>query len=147
MKEIKHQVTKNYNMKKTEINYYRNKVIDIKISKNYLDPVLIYKLDLKQRKKNSHWMTQNTIKTFLNEICLKAPQLNYINKKINVYHIDDIWSLDILDFEDYGPENIRGFRYVLVLIDIFSKYGWTIPLPIPKIKMLKYKMILLKIFK
>ena len=82
-------------------------------------------------------MTQNTIKTFLNEICLKAPKLNYINKKINVYHIDDIWSLDTLDFEDYGPEIIRGFRYVLVLINNFSKYGWTIPLPIPKIKMLK----------
>ena len=42
--------------------------------------------------------------------------------------IDDIWSLDILDLNDYGPENNRGYRYVLVVIDNFSKFGWTIPL-------------------
>ena len=28
--------------------------------------------------------------------------------------------------KDYGPENNRGYRYVLVTIDNFSKYGWTI---------------------
>ena len=37
-------------------------------------------------------------------------------------------SLDILDFKDYGPEKNRGYRYVLVMIDNFSKFGWTIPL-------------------
>ena len=29
---------------------------------------------------------------------------------------------------DYGPKNNRGYRYVLLLIDNFSKFGWTIPL-------------------
>ena len=29
--------------------------------------------------------------------------------------------------KDYGPENNRGYRYVLVIIENFSKYGWTIP--------------------
>ena len=38
------------------------------------------------------------------------------------------WSLDILDLKDYGPKNNRGYRYVLEVIDIFSKLGWTIPL-------------------
>ena len=28
----------------------------------------------------------------------------------DVYHVDDIWSLDILDLEDYGPENTRKYR-------------------------------------
>ena len=36
--------------------------------------------------------------------------------------------MDILDLKDYGPENNRGYRYVLVIIDNFSKFGWTIPL-------------------
>ena len=36
--------------------------------------------------------------------------------------------MDILDLKDYGPENKRGYRYVLVAIDNFSKIGWTIPL-------------------
>ena len=46
----------------------------------------------------------------------------------DIYHFDGIWSLDILDPEDYGPENNRRYRYALVTIDNFSKYGWTIPL-------------------
>ena len=27
--------------------------------------------------------------------------------------------------KDYGSENKRGYRYVLVTIDNFSKFGWT----------------------
>ena len=73
-------------------------------------------------------MTQKNIKIFINEIYSKPPKKNYITNKTNVYYIDDIWSLDILDLKDYGPKNNRGFRYVLVTIDNFSKYGWTIPL-------------------
>ena len=73
-------------------------------------------------------MTQKNIKIFINEIYSKPPKKNYITNKTDVYHIDDIWSLDILDLKDYGPEINRGYRYVLVTIDNFSKYGWTIPL-------------------
>ena len=73
-------------------------------------------------------MTQRNIKIFINEIYSKPPKKFYPTNKTNVYHIDDIWSLDILDLKDYGPENNKGYRYVLVTIDNFSKYGWTIPL-------------------
>ena len=73
-------------------------------------------------------MTQKNIKIFINEIYSKPPKKNYITNKTDVYHIDDIWSLDILDLKDYGPENNRGHRYVLVVIDNFSKFGWTIPI-------------------
>ena len=73
-------------------------------------------------------MTQKNIKIFINEIYSKGPKKNYNTNKTDVYHIDDIWSLDILDLKDYGPENNRGYRYVLVTIDNFSKYGWTLPL-------------------
>ena len=73
-------------------------------------------------------MTQKNIKTFVNEICSKPSKKNYATNKTDVYHIDDIWSLDILDIKDYGPENITGYRYVLVFTDNFTKYGWTVPL-------------------
>ena len=43
-------------------------------------------------------------------------------------HIDDTWSADLLDMIDYGTKNNNGFRYILVVIDNFSKFGWTIPL-------------------
>ena len=71
-------------------------------------------------------MTQKNIKIFINEIYSKGPKRNYATNKTDVYYIDDIWSLDILDLKDYGPKNNRGYRYVLVTIDNFSKYGWTI---------------------
>ena len=73
-------------------------------------------------------MTQKNIKIFLNEKYSKPPKKYYATNKTDVYHIDDIWSLDILDLKDYGPENNRGYRYVLVIIENFSKFGWTIPL-------------------
>ena len=73
-------------------------------------------------------MTQKNIKTFINEIYSKGPRKSYPTNKTDVYHIDDIWSLDILDLKYYGPENNRGYRYVLVVIDKFSKFGWTVPL-------------------
>ena len=73
-------------------------------------------------------MSQKHIKIFINEIYSKGPRKSYPTNKTDVYHIDDIWSLDILDLKDYGPENNRGYRNVLVTIDNFSKYGWIIPI-------------------
>ena len=73
-------------------------------------------------------MTQKNIKIFINEIYSKGPRKSYPTNKTDVYHIDDIWSLDILDLKDYGIEHNRGYRYVLVTIDNFSKYGWTVRL-------------------
>ena len=72
-------------------------------------------------------MTQKTIKIFINEIYSKPPKKNYVTNKTDVYHIDNIWSLDILDLEDHGPENNRNFGYILVLMDKFSKFSWTVP--------------------
>ena len=82
-------------------------------------------------------MTQENIKVFVDEIYSKPPKKNYVTNKTDVYHIDDIWSFDILDLEDYGSENNRGYRCVLVILDNFSKYGWTNPLK----KMLKQKTL------
>ena len=73
-------------------------------------------------------MTQKNIKKFINETYSKPPKKNYATNKTDVYHIDEIWSLDILDLKNYGAENNRGYRYVLVIIDTFSKFGWTVAL-------------------
>ena len=83
-------------------------------------------------------MTQKNIKKFINEIYSKPPKKYYNTNKTNVYYIDDIWSLDILDLKDYGPENKRGYRYVLVITDNFSKFGWTLPLKNKNAQTIKY---------
>ena len=73
-------------------------------------------------------MTQNDIKIFINEIYSKPPKKYYPTNKTDVHHIDDTWFLDILDIKDYGPKNNKGYRYVLVIIDNFSKFGWIVTL-------------------
>ena len=57
-------------------------------------------------------MTHKNTKVFKNEISSKPPKKNYPKNKTVVHHIEDIWSLDILDLKEYGPENNRGYRYV-----------------------------------
>ena len=73
-------------------------------------------------------MTQKKFKLFINEIYGKPPKKKHDLNKTDVYHIDDIWSLDILDLKDYGPENNKCYRYIVIVIDIFIKFGWTVPL-------------------
>ena len=73
-------------------------------------------------------MTQKTIKIFIGENYSKPPKNTYPTEKTDVYHTDDIWSSDIVELKDYGPENIGGYRFNLVIVDNFSNFGWTIPL-------------------
>ena len=73
-------------------------------------------------------MIQKSIKVLIDEIYSKPPKNNYLTNKTDVYHIDDIWNLDILDLKDYGPENNRRYIYILIIIDNFSKFGLTKPL-------------------
>ena len=73
-------------------------------------------------------MSQKNIKIFVNEIHSEEPKRIYATNKTNVYRIDDIWSLDILDLKDYGPESNREYRYVLVVKAIVSNFGRIVPL-------------------
>ena len=73
-------------------------------------------------------MTRKTIEIFVNELYSKPLKKNYATNKTDVYHIDDIWNLDVLDIKDYGLENKGNYRYVLVIMDNFLKNGWTVPL-------------------
>ena len=73
-------------------------------------------------------MTLRTIVIFLNEIYSKGPKQNYITNKIDVYHIDATWFLDILDSKDYGPKKKTGYRYILVKLDNFSNFARTLAL-------------------
>ena len=72
-------------------------------------------------------MSRKSIKIFINEIYSKPLKRNYVTNRTDVYLINDIWSLNMLDLKDYGPENGKRYGYVLVIIDNFSKFGWTFP--------------------
>ena len=71
---------------------------------------------------------KDLIKTFIDEIYIKAPKKNYPTNKIIYNHIDEIWSIDLADMIDYKTSNNKGYRFIFIVIDIFSKYLWAIPL-------------------
>ena len=64
----------------------------------------------------------------MDEIYSSPPRNNYPTNKTIIKSIDDTWSSDLLDMNDYGIKKNNGYRYILVLIDNFSKFGWRIPL-------------------
>ena len=71
---------------------------------------------------------KDKIKIFIDEIYSKAPKKNYHTNKIVYNHVDEIWSIDLADMIDYKTSNNKGFRYIFIIIDNFSKYLWAIPL-------------------
>ena len=67
-------------------------------------------------------------KLFIDEIYSKPPRRHFPTNKIVYNHVDEIWSIDLADMIDYKNSNNKGFRYIFVVIDNFSKYLWAIPL-------------------
>ena len=55
-------------------------------------------------------MTQKTLEMVINENYSEPSKKIYATNKTDVYHIDDVWSLDSLDLKDYGPQNNRGYN-------------------------------------
>ena len=47
-------------------------------------------------------------------------------QKTGFFPIDEALSFDLLDIYDCGPENIKGYRYILVVKKSFSNFWWTL---------------------
>ena len=73
-------------------------------------------------------MKKDLTKIFIDEIYSKPPRKNYSTNKTIYNHIDEIWSIDLADMIDYKITNNKGFRYISIIVDNFSKYLWAIPL-------------------
>ena len=69
-------------------------------------------------------MKKDLTKIFIDEVYSKPPKENYPTNKTMIKSVDDTWSSDLLDMNDYGPKNNKGYRYILVVIDNFSKFVW-----------------------
>ena len=47
-------------------------------------------------------------------------------RRVYSYGIDDIWAADLIDMTAYSKQN-KHYKYLLMVIDVFSKYGWIVP--------------------
>ena len=52
---------------------------------------------------------------------------HFRKRKIIANGIDEIWAVDLVDMRSFSKFN-DGIKYLLMAIDIFSKYGWIVPL-------------------
>ena len=57
----------------------------------------------------------------------KPVKRKFEKRQVFAKNVDDIWAADLVDMQYYSRTN-KGFKYLLMIIDVFSKYGWAIPL-------------------
>ena len=52
---------------------------------------------------------------------------NFRKRRVISYGIDKIWAADLVEMQKFSKWN-KGLKYLLMVIDVFSKYGWIVPL-------------------
>ena len=66
--------------------------------------------------------------TIIAEELHKPVKRKFKRRRVMVYTIDDIWSADLTNsFQSLSKQN-KGYKYMLNVIDVFSKYAYSIPL-------------------
>ena len=54
-------------------------------------------------------------------------RVHFPRRAVLVHGIDDIWSADLVDMQAFAKYNKR-FKFMLTVIDLFSRYAWAVPL-------------------
>ena len=57
----------------------------------------------------------------------KPIRRNFPRRRVVVKHIDNTWCSDLVEMQKFSKWN-KGYRYLLMVLDVFSKYGWIVPL-------------------
>ena len=70
---------------------------------------------------SSNWSQQ------LAEDLHKPITRNFRKRRVISKGIDKIWAADLVEIQKYSKWN-KGVKYLLMAIDVFSKYGWIKPL-------------------
>ena len=68
----------------------------------------------------------NVKRTIANELHAPARR-NFRRRKVIMRGVDETWQADLVDMKKYSKLN-RGHKYLLTVIENFSKYAWEIPL-------------------
>ena len=79
-------------------------------------------IELKHRLRlGIHWSNQ-----LANE--LHQPMRRRFEKRtVFAKQVDDIWTADLVDMSPFSSSN-KGYKYLLTVVDVSSKYGWIVSL-------------------
>ena len=61
----------------------------------------------------------------------KPRKINFERRKVISNNIDHIWGIDLITMIKYSKQN-KNYKYILTVIDYFSKYSWCYPLKTKK---------------
>ena len=124
---------------------------DDKKCKNKADRKMVKALDAIPYKERQwgHWLARNAIDTKqklglgkarkpkklseenwqekLADELHKPIKRNFTRRRVITHHSDEIWCSDLVEMQQFSKWN-KGFRYLLMVLDVFSKYGWIVPL-------------------
>ena len=57
----------------------------------------------------------------------KPIRKKFKKRKVFASGVDAIWTADLVDMQSFSRSN-KGYKYILMIIDVFSKFGWAVPL-------------------
>jgi hypothetical protein len=87
----------------------------------------LYRL-MKQKKQNvTHKQVVNWLAEQEAYNLHKPIRRRFLRRKIFARGIDYLWQADLVDMTHLADHN-EGYRFLLTVIDVFSKYAWTVPL-------------------
>ena len=114
----------------------RNNVCDknmLQEMKNIYNPTLRERMErglvstLIGTKKRFGWGLKKKKFSTLAEELHKPVKQKFNKRRVMVNGIDKIWAADLADMKAFEKDN-DGYTFLLLVIDIFSKYGWIVPL-------------------
>ena len=76
---------------------------------------------------NSVWVKNKSWKEKLADELHKPIKRKFPRRSVIVFNKDEIWSADLVDMQAFSSLN-KGFKYILTVIDVFSKYAWAVPI-------------------
>lgn len=57
----------------------------------------------------------------------KAARRNFKRRRVIIKGLDDLWQADLVEMIPYSSQN-KGFKYLMTVIDTYSKFAWAIPI-------------------
>jgi transposase InsO family protein len=104
----------------------------------YYNPEIGYQSKNKLYRKAKPYFLQNGMTLTMKNVddFIKRQETAQVNKqktrktaynKITSHGVNDIWQADLLDVQKWSKFN-QGYRYILTIIDIYSRFAWVIPL-------------------
>lgn len=74
------------------------------------------------RKKVKEWLQRQNTYTLH-----RSRRIRFKRNHYNITNIDDLWEMDLIDVQKISRNN-KGNKYIIAVIDCFSRFAWCIPI-------------------